>query len=209
MGAGLGLRSWDRGGGGWRASPGRLQSEARAWVPGTRRPSGGGGPAVREPRRGSAFPSGQGNPDSRHERAEPQEGPGASGPLAGSRRDMLNPAAGRFLDHCPPPRAGPGHRVWRDRTDGVAPRPFPGPLMAPGHRARHLSPAYGKAPARETSGSEAASGHRRTLDFGEQGRKGVFPLGSTRCSSPLQICIPPGGLLSRAGCLARWRLAPA
>lgn len=52
---------------------------------------------------------------------------------------MLNPAAGRFLDHCPPLRAGPGHRVWRDQTDGVAPCPFPGPLMAPGHRARHLS----------------------------------------------------------------------
>ena len=66
-----------------------------------------------------------------------------------------------------------------------------------------------KAPARKTSGSEAASWHRRTLDFGEQGRKGVSPLGSTRYSSPLQICIPPGGLLSRAGCLALWRLAPA
>ena len=101
MGAGLGLRNWGGGGGRWRAGPGRLQREARAWVPGTWRPSDRGGPAVREPRRDSAFPSGRGSPGSLRERAGPQESPGASGPLIGSRREMLNPAAGRFLDRWP------------------------------------------------------------------------------------------------------------
>lgn len=105
-----------------------------------------GAPPSGSPRRGSAFPSGQKPGFSPCERAqsrrkvrEPQ------GPLAGSRREMLNPDAGRFLDHCPP-HAGPGHRVWRDRTDGVA-RPFPKASDGAGSpRPASVPPPAGKRP---------------------------------------------------------------
>lgn len=153
-----------------------------------RDPGGGGVPAVREPRKGSAFPSGRGILRSRCERAWPQAGQGDSGPLARSRRERPKPAAGPFFTHFP--RAVPGHRVWRiGQTDRIC-------LQSAGRR-RLGKLVIPRLPV-DTAGPSVVEGRVG---------KGVFPLGSTRW--PPSICITPDGLLSTAGCLARDRPTPA